>query len=105
MVGFCERREREFLLTEQLRMSAGAVENYFFGIRFDAVYKKPIRFDMTLPPIFVVAMQRMVFMLWQKWLLCKKQTHYFIEFAHIFVLFFHKFAIFFKRAIIFRSVH
>jgi len=70
------------------RIGTSTVENRFLEFLFDAVYEKPIRFDMTFPPILMFAMQRVVFMFRQKRLLGKNQAHYFIEFANIFVLFF-----------------
>ena len=51
----------------QFRMRAGTIKNHFLIFLVNTVYEKPIRFDMTLPPILVVSMQRVVFMLWQKW--------------------------------------
>ena len=86
-----------YKLTEQLRMGACAVKNHFFGPLFDAIYEKPIRFNMTLPLPLVFPMQRVVFMLWQKRLFIKKQTHYFIEFVHVLILFYHELTVFLKR--------
>ena len=92
-------------MLEQFGMRAGAVKNHFVILLVDTIYEKPIRFDMTLPPIFIVSLQWVVFMFWQQCLPVKNHGHNFIEFANIFILFFHKFAVFLKRAVIFRSIH
>ena len=92
-------------LLEQFGVRAGAVKNYFVILFIDTINEKPIRFNMTFPPVFVVSLQWVVFMFWQKRLFINKQRHYFIKFFKVFVLFFHEFAIFLKRAVIFGSIH
>jgi hypothetical protein len=82
----------------QIGMASGTVKNNPAVFIINAVYQKPVRFNMTFTLPVVFSMQGMVFMFWQQGLFVNKQSQYFSEFVHILVAFFHQLAVFFERA-------
>ena len=52
------------LLSEQVGMGTGTVENDLAACLINAVNKHPIRFNMTSPSSLILSVQRVIFVLW-----------------------------------------
>jgi hypothetical protein len=71
-------------------MTAGAMKNYTALFLINAVYQKPVRFNMTFPPSLIFPMQGVVLVFGEQGNFLYEHTHNIPKFVDIFMAFFHR---------------